>query len=52
MMINFPHVNLKLHEIINLHEAYLSHIPSLVKKNIYRPLKMESQIQNGYVGEE
>jgi len=40
-MINLPHVNLILHEIIKLHEAYLSHIASLVKKNIYGSLKMD-----------
>jgi len=48
MMINFPHVNLKLHEIIKLHEAYLSHIASLVKKNICRSLKMGYLIPLGH----
>jgi ferritin-like protein len=36
MMINLPHEIHKLHEVIQIHEAYLSHSPPDVKRNIYR----------------
>ena len=34
--------------LFKLHEAYLSHLPSFVKKNIFLSLKIESLLLHGH----